>query len=340
MSKHSLVLVLAMPALVACSSGVSLGTTGASSGTGSRRTNAAAGASSGNSSGASSGNGTTGGATTSGGSGRTTTSSGSGATSTSGSSSGSSGITCPGIETHPLNDCQGDLIEVAGELFDFCNEDSLLLLPADTITDAFNTTITASFLSTCGIFYFCLAPGTVITPLITINGEITTLLPPIVATQNTSYAYDPGIYMVCDMYANNLLPTELTNPAFNPDLGYVLVQASNDGATKTPDAGPAFAGTDGWQFHLEDDAGMPIDAPVAYFASDTVDPAATATDGEGVALIFNIPSGVSAARLVGVNPGASDAGFDVAYNGDWLYGQSLVLPISAHDITFFPYFYP
>jgi hypothetical protein len=256
------------------------------------------------------------------------------------SSSGSGGSTsgnCPNIFGAPLTDCPGDLVEVAGALIDFCTPDldPLTLTPTDQIVDFYNQSIVASH-DGCGIFYFCLAPGTTVTPVINVPSYLTTVLPAITANANTIYDYQPGVYMICSSFADADFPAQLN---YDVTEASVLVQLTYDGIAV--DGGAVCTNLSGWTFELLDDDGGVIPTTKAYVVgSSGFDPNATATDTPGVALLYNISGTVQHGRVVGDNPANDDAGIQCPYNGNVVYGQSSSVLTPAGDLTFMPFIIP
>ena len=312
---------LALFALAACAAGSNY--TSASA-TGSRRATAAAVAS-GSTSGSSTGGDTTGGSGSTTGAATTRgNTSGSGTTSGAATTGSTTGAPCPTISDQIVeNACDAGLFEVAGLLYDFVRQTALIGdAQVTTVADALNPSLFGSF-DQCGVFHYCVAPGTTVTPLITVPQYTDLLLPQLIPTHDTAYIYDPGLYVVKQtseaLFDDFVPPLEVAQ-------GIVLIQVDSSCANDNS----------GYSFHLEDGGGGVIPQPVVYLSSEGADPNATYTDPEGVALIYNI-SAVDLAFVVGENVAAPnfDAGCEFISTID--YGMTLKIPIQQGGVTFVPY---
>ena len=250
---------LTLALLVACSAGPAKGTgsseTGASSGSGS----------SGTGSGTGSGSATSGGAT---------------------GSTGNADSLCMGL-SHPLTDCDAGQVELLGSVM-VASQSGASPQKVYTLTDLADGGPTGT-VGSDGLFYFCAAPGTLVTPEVASAMNDTTIFASFDLQQSTCLQSVVVLPSYFSFVLSNL------QPPFDATKGTLLVTVQSEATGACP--------LDGWSFTLQTPDGGSLIPPAAFLKGTTPDQMTTQTYASGTALLYNLDPAWSHVSVVGSHDG-------------------------------------
>jgi hypothetical protein len=121
------------------------------------------------------------------------------------------------------------MAEIKGRLVDACNALSPITVFPFSATDALNAQITGTA-SPCGVYYYCVEPGTQVTPLFSVDGYATTAMATLDASTDAGLVVTTGngLAIFCNASVEGLPALTLT-PPFDPTLGILYLHVSPEG---------------------------------------------------------------------------------------------------------------
>jgi hypothetical protein len=237
--------------------------------------------------------------------------------------------------------CPPGQLNIAGRLTSVC--DALApITGAFTAGDAFNPTINGSTMP-CGVFSYCVDPGTQLTPEFVVPGFATTVMATlnVVSDAGLGLTAHNGLALICNAVVDGL-PSQQLSPPFDPSLSILYLHVTTLGI------GTACDTPSGWSFAASQLDGGLIDAGAFFISGSAAVQTDGGTVGNGVEILYDIDPALGSvliaatgARLDGGQPlFLSDGGLECPNQGPIAPYEftGLVPLLSGNDeMTFFPY---
>ncbi len=212
----------------------------------------------------------------------------SGASTTGGASTGGSAtgsvarLSCPAV----LSGCDAGESELLSQVYDATLQTPIgAAVLVDNLENPGMTGVTGQ----AGIVEVCVPAGTIVAPQIQVNGYLHTIFNDIVMAKSQCF---PAIQLFSSSVWSGL---SAGIQGFDPSLATVVVSVGRAGAVT--------CGLSGWTIWAAQADGGPVAASVTYTSGLAIAPAATSTDTEGLAVIFNIDPAVGVVQVFGSQDG-------------------------------------